>query len=397
MAVLYVTVGVFFAALKGLGVLPEMFGPSNLNWVRVHVLTIGTITQVIFGHLPGILARKLNVPARTAQETWLQWALLNGGFILIVVGILGIDPWTGSIGATLVFTAVWRLFTGLLRMWNDSGRQLRASARFFLTAPLYLLTGITMAISLQFNWWAPGGRIGTLEAHVHANVWGFLALIVAGMLFDIFPAVVRAPMARPGWIGWTYYLLNVGVMGLVIGPWVNVHLMTVGGLLIYFGGTLLLLANLVCTLKGAGRVPPAAMQMLVAYLWMIVPAFFAPFIVLAPSTVNGPAIEAAATQGLVNGWVLGMIMGAFPRLLRTRPWRADTALFTSSGEDHRDGSWISVVSLNLGVALVWGPAIFDQPGPTMVLTILGYGFIVVAWIPFLVTVWRRFSGETREA
>jgi cytochrome c oxidase cbb3-type subunit I len=398
MAVLFVTVGVYLTALKGLGVLPEMFGPSNLNWIRVHVLTIGTITQVIFGHLPGIFARKLNVPGRNLRETWLQWGLLNGGFILIVVGILGIDPWTASIGATLVFAAVWRLLAGLLRMWTESGRQLRTSARFFLTAPLYLLTGITMAVSMQFNWWSPGGRVGTLEAHVHANVWGFLALVVAGMLFDLFPAVVQAPMAKPGWISRTYWLLNLGALGLVIGPWVNVHVMTVGGLLVYFVGTLSLLANMVCTLRSAGRVPPAAVQMLVSYLWMIVPAFFAPFIVLAPSTVNGPAIEAAATQGLVNGWVLGMIMGAFPRLIRTRPWRSDSALFTGAGDDDsRDGSWVSVVALNLGVALVWGPAIFDQPGPTRWLTLLGYGFIVIAWLPFLTTVWKHFTAQAQEA
>lgn len=397
MALLYVTVGLFFAALKGLGVLPGMFAPSNLNWLRVHVITIGTITQLVFGFLPLILGRKLNVTTRADQETWFQWALLNGGFILIVVGIVGIDAWTGSLGATLVFVAVWRLLGSLLRMWTESGRKLRTSMRFYLTAPLYLLIGITMAVSLMFNWWAPGGRIGILEAHVHANVWGFLSLIVAGMLFDIFPAVVKTPMARPEWIGRIYWLLNIGALGLVVGPWINVHIITVGALLVYVVGTVLLLAILLMTLKAAGRTPPAAMHMLLAYLWMVVPAFFAPFIVLAPSTVNGPAIEAAATQGLINGWVLGMIMGALPWVMRTRPWRADTIPFGGGGDDSRDGSWLSVVALNVGVALVWGPAVFHEPGPTNWLTLVGYTFIVVAWIPFLVTVWGRFTAQPKEA
>ncbi|HYF80370.1 MAG TPA: hypothetical protein VD973_24945, partial [Symbiobacteriaceae bacterium] len=77
---------------------------------------------------------------------------------------------------------------------------------------------------------------------------------------------------------------------------------------------------------------------------------------------------------------------------------SDSALFTGGGDDDsRDGSWVSVVALNLGVALVWGPAIFDQPGPTRWLTLLGYGFIVIAWLPFLTTVWKHFTAQAQEA
>ncbi|MFZ5825635.1 MAG: hypothetical protein ACOY94_15160, partial [Bacillota bacterium] len=260
MAALYVSAGLFFAILKGLEVLPGMVAPSNLNWLRVHLITIGTITQIIFAALPAILSRRLSIPDRPVGEGWIQWALLNAGFVLAVIGLVGIEPWTASIGATLVFVAVYRLLVSIVQSWRAGGRPWRESFRFYGTAPLYLLTGIIMAVSLLFNWWAPGGRIGVLEAHVHANVWGFLALIVAGMLFDLFPAVAGGPMARPKWIGATYHLLNVGAIGLVVGPWINVHEVTVGGLLIYFVGTALLLANLVLTLLQHKKPTPAALH-----------------------------------------------------------------------------------------------------------------------------------------
>lgn len=389
MAGLYVSVGLFFAVLKGLEVLPGMPGPSNLNWIRVHLITIGTITQMIFAALPVILGRRLSIPERPVREGWIQWFLLNGGFVLVVIGLVGIDPWTASIGATLIFVAVYRLLTGLVKAWRSVGRPWRESFRFYATAPLYLLTGITMAVSLLFNWWAPGGRIGVLEAHVHANVWGFLALIVAGMLFDLFPAIAGGPMARPGWIGLTYHLLNLGAVGLVVGPWVNLHVLTVGGLGIYFVGTALLLTNLILTLFQHRRVTPSALHIILSYLWMIVPAFFAPFIVLAPHMVDGPAIEAAATQGLVNGWVLGMVMGALPRILRS--WRhPDGPLFgTDSGRE--DGCWLSVAALNLGVALVWATAVATSPLADQLLMLSGYALIAIAWLPFLRRIWRPLT------
>ena len=209
------------------------------------------------------------------------------------------------------------------------------------------------------------------------------------IFYDHGPAVAGGPMARPKWIGATYHLLNVGAIGLVVGPWINVHEVTVGGLLIYFVGTALLLANLVLTLLQHKRPTPAALHMLTAYLWMVVPAFFAPFIVLAPHTVDGPAIEAAATQGLVNGWVRGMVMGALPRMLRACR-NPDGPLFGTDG-GREDACWGSVAFLNLGVALVWGTALVTSTLGDQILTLFGYALIAVAWVPFLKRIWRPLT------
>lgn len=386
MAALYATVGLFFALLKGLSVLPEIPAISNLTWLRVHFITIGTVTQIVFAALPGIAARRFGIADRSAVAGWRQWALLNGGFILILAGLVGGEEWTATLGATLVFTAVVCLLTGLVRAGSAVGGRARESLRFYLTAPVFFLVGITMAVSLLFNWWAPGGRVGVYEAHVHANVWGFLAMLAAGMLFDLFPVLVEAPLARPQWIKRIYWLLTVGAVGLAAGPWLNLHTLTVGGLAVYVVGTAILMAELGLT-PAAGRLrPPAAFQLVLSYVWMVVPAFFAPFIVLAPGLVPAAAIEASATQGLVNGWVLGMAMGALPRLLRTRLRHPDHGLFGET-DPGADGSWVSVLALNGGVALVWLTAFFPLP----VITLAGYGLIGLAWIPFLRRIWTSLT------
>jgi cytochrome c oxidase cbb3-type subunit I len=391
MAALFVTAGLFFAVLRGLSAVPAVPAPINLNWIRVHLITIGTVTQMIFATLPGYVAGKWGLPGRSAGETWLQWGLLNGGFLLIIIGMAGMENWTATIGASLVFTAVWRLFTGIVGAWRLSGRPVRESLRFYLTAPLYLLYGIVMAAGLIWAWPAPGGRPGTLEAHVHANVWGFAALVVAGILFDLFPALTGGPMARPRWIGRTFWLLNTGAAALVVGPYINVHPVTVAGLLVYAVGTVTLVLNLILTMRANRAVSPAALHLVLAYLWMIVPAFFAPFIVFAPNLVPAAAIETAATQGLINGWALGVVMGALPTVLRSRTGARHGAPPFGADMPKVRGCWLTVAALNLGVALVWATGPLANRLPTLPPMLAGYGLIAVAWVPFLRQVWGEVA------
>ncbi|HWI50564.1 MAG TPA: hypothetical protein VNT01_00305 [Symbiobacteriaceae bacterium] len=379
MTALFLTAGLFFAVLRGLGSLPGVPGPANLNWLRVHLLTIGTVTQMIFATLPGLVARKLATGDRAPAEAWLQWGLVNGGFLLIIAGIVGVDSWTAALGATLLFSAVWRLLGGILAAFRASGHW-REGMRFYVTAPVFLLVGITMAVSLVFGWWAPGGRPGTLEAHVHANVWGFLALVVTGTLLDFFPVAAGAPLARPGWAPRIYWLLTAGCIGLIAGPWLGFHPLTVAGMVAYMTGTAILVINLVLTLTGHRRANPAALHIVLAYTWMFVPTFFAPFILFAPHLVRVPAVEAAALQGLVNGWVLGVVMGALPLVLRRE----------SDNVPDR-GSWHSVATLNAGVALIWLTAVVANPTVVTALMISGYGLIALAWIPLLRRTWAAVA------
>lgn len=380
MTALFLTAGLFFAVLRGLGSLPAVSGPANLNWIRVHLITIGTVTQMIFATLPGLVARRLGTPDRAPAEAWLQWGLVNGGFLLIIAGIVGVDPWTAALGASLLFSAVWRLLGGVLAAFRASGLRWRKTMRFYATAPVFLLVGITLAVSLVFGWPAPGGRPGTLEAHVHANVWGFLSLVVAGTLLDFFPGAAGAPLARPGWAPRIYWLLTAGCAGLVAGPWLGLHPLTVGGMVAYMTGTAILVINLVLTLTGRRRASPAALHIVLAYTWMFVPTFFAPFILFAPHLVRVPAVEAAALQGLVNGWILGVVMGALPLVLRRE----------------RDlppapGSWHSVATLNAGVALIWLTAVVANSTAVTALMISGYALIAMAWIPLLRRTWAAVT------
>ncbi len=95
---------------------------------------------------------------------------------------------------------------------------------------------------------------------------------------------------------------------------------------------------------------------------------------LAPNLIPAVAVEAAATQGLVNGWVLGMIMGALPRLLGTRCGLTGTVLFADDN-GKADGCWHAVTALNSGVALVWDTGLVTVDPARQILYIAGYALI----------------------
>ncbi len=392
MAGLYACAGLLAAALTGLGTLPGAAGSLGLSWLRVHLITVGVVTQIVFGTLPGVLARRLGVPQGPGHRRGLEWLLLNLGFALLLVGKPAGDRLWATLGAVLVLAAVAVLLQGLLQTWRRSGQPTGPGLRLYLTAPWFLLTGITLAVALFWNWPAPGGRDGILEAHIHANVWGFVSLMFAGTLLNWFPHLVGRPLAAPGWAGPTYWLLTVGAAILVAAPWLGIMPLMVGGLLPFAAGTLALVVNLLLTARAAGRWPPAAAHILLAYGWVFAPALFAPLLLLAGGTMDPARVQVVAVQGLINGWVLGVAMGAAPAVLGGHGPAAEAAAgpapepVPAAGP----GSWLSVWALNLGVALIW-VGILVSPAVQAWCTGAGYAAITMAWVPFVRAVWRSLS------
>ena len=366
-------VGLF--ALVTAGVIPPIAG---LSWVRVHLLTIGVITQAIFGTLPWLVATLRGGPPPDARITWSTWLLVNGGFATLLMSMPAGHPIIAAAGGVSVFTAVVLMLASLLLPGTRSSAGARTSLPFFLSGPAFFLVGITMALGMLLGWPAPGGYFGLIEAHVHANVWGFLALVVAGVLLDRIPALLGVPLRFSSVVPATAWLLISGAAGLVIGPWAGILPLTVLGIGVYVTGTALLLANLVGTTLVARGWTANVTHLLIAYVWMVVPAVAAPLIVFATGQLPTSRVEAAAVAGLVAGWILQIVIGAFvPGLYRTPP-----------GKVAGEGSWLSVAVLNLGVLLIWVSPLVAESAASWV-TATGYALIVVGLLPPLATLLRQ--------
>ncbi len=387
MASVYLALDVLALAAMALVTAGVIAPLPDLVWVRIHLLTIGVVVQIILGSAPGLVASKLGArpPGRLVNTT--LWLLVNASFALLLYAMPQGLSQLAAIAAGGIFLAIVLLLATLHRRGACPPVGARAGLSFFIAGPMFFLLGIFMAVSMLLGWPAPGGFFGLIEGHVHANVWGFLALIVAGFLLERIPAALGQPLRWPRLVSATALLLIAGALGLVAGPWLGVLPLTLLGIVTYVTGTALLIANLAGTALAAHRLTANIAHLLIAYLWMLVPAVIAPIILAITGKLPTGKVEAAAVSGLIAGWVLQIVLGALP--LRLRDLRGRVVGW--------DGCWGSVALLNVGVLLIWVSAFVSTIDLTSSLTVAGYALMVVASLPPVFAILKLlFIGPKRE-
>jgi cytochrome c oxidase cbb3-type subunit 1 len=390
MAGLYLSVGLL-AVVGTLGVESGALDAlPRLRWLTIHFVTIGGLTQALFGALPALVRSGAATTAATTRNRWFQWVTLNAGYPLVLLGMATGDTTTALAGATLVLVALGGLVLTVFRV-SLSGDH---SVRFFRTAPWFLVVGILAAFGMLLNRHGPGGYFGSIEAHVHANVWGFLALVAAGALLTSIPHLFGADLRYPRLRSVTYWGITAGAAGLVAGPWLARHELTMGGLAVYVVGTVALLANVVGTYRAGDRTRTRRLALVLgAYLWLAFPVPWAPLVLLFPETVPGAAIELAAIDGLVFGWMLQLAMAFLPAVVVSLGSDSHEAVPLLDGGDETVGrpSWLQIASVNVGMLALWGTAMPSLEAVAGSLTLGGYLLIAVAWGFLVVDLWTALA------
>lgn len=334
-----------------------------LRWVRVHFITLGIISQVIFGLLPFLVA-SLSQKPRPAMR-WDIWLTLNVGLVALVAGFAGVNQPMIFAGGTLIFIAAVLL---LFQLWNVRGRSAPASLKFYITGMFYLLVGIIIGTGLFLNW-SPALYIKVpLEAHIHANSWGFMSLVFAGLLVDFVPMITGRALGERKAITFIFWGMTLGAFGLVLGPWLGGDpglIPTVLGLLLHMASTIWLLVLLIRAFSQSGRLNnPGGWHLVSSYLWIAAPVVAAPLI-LTGVLQSGP-IEATAPQALIYGWVLQFGISLVPFIARR--------FFLREEHPRLGGSWWSLAAATVGSLLVWA-SIFILPVQGL---LYGIGFALYA-------------------
>lgn len=349
--------GAIDASLTNYQLIPFMGG---LKWMRLHFITLGVMTQVIFLIAPIMGARQANLPR--PKTRWDIWVLLNTGIVALVYGIPAINNNVILVGGTLVFIAVTLLAIQLWGMKKQGGAQpaerneldsTESGRRFYMTGLLYLLFGIIIGTGFWMGWPALMRMKVPVEVHIHTNNWGFLSLAFAGMIIDYYGRFTGRPLAAgKGAISAIFWLMTVGALGLVLGPWFGKLYFTVPGLLMHLAGTLWLMWAMIKPLVGSGKWTPGAWHLILAYAWILAPVLTAPVVILGLPGFSGGIVEANAPQALVYGWILQVAVAVTPYFFM-RVFRPDE-------EARLGGNWWTVIGLNLGSILLW-LGIFNEP------------------------------------
>lgn len=319
------------AALATVGISSWLLG---LRWLRVHLVTLGVATEAVFGLLPALVARRAGRPAPAFVPG--RWLLLNAGIVTLLIGIpLVRSPLIVAGGVMVMLAAVW--------LGADIDRDARSDRvescgrPFYLLALAFLVVGALVGTGLWIGW-GPLLRIATpKEAHIHANLWGFASLALAGLLVDLLPALTGRSARWPAAASIARWLMLAGALLLLVAPWVGATLPMLVGIALYAAGAVLIFVTFVVPLRRPGG--PGAALLLTAYLWILVPASALPVLLLGTATLPTTRVEAVGPSILAYGWLLQALFALLPPAFALAEHRDRGALTLG-------GTWWSWIALN---------------------------------------------------
>lgn len=172
------------------------------------------LTQALFGALPLLVATRRKIPLPAIR--WDIWATLNVGLIVLLAGIPSVNPQLIFTGGTLIFIAATLLAKQLWELRPRNAQPLSQSVKFYVMGLAYLLLGIIVGTGLWLGWSGPLRIQVPLEVHIHANNWGFLSLVFAGLIIDMMPLLGGKPLASVRTINMIYWSMALGALGLAM-------------------------------------------------------------------------------------------------------------------------------------------------------------------------------------
>lgn len=372
MAFLYIMVAVLMAlesSFSSLSLLPWFNG---MVWLRVHFITLGVLTQLVFGVSPILTAKHYGLPRPAIQ--WDVWATLNVGIILLLVGIPLISATPIIVGGTLVFISTVLLGVQLSRM-RPAANHHSPGRKFYLAGLAYFLLGILVGTGLFLGWAKPLQIVGNAkEVHIHANNWGLMSLIFAGLLVDLYPVWAKRPFANPKSITPIFWLMTLGAFGLIFGPWFDSKwFLMAPGLVLHLAATIWLLYNVIQPLRGHKEAQTIGIAHLItSYFWLLAPILASPFILFGIGALPTASIEAMAPQALIYGWVLQFGLAVVPYFFQRFLFNDENAPL--------GGTKLSFALVNLGGIALW-TGIFVEP---LQGTLHGVAYLL--WTGALITV-----------
>jgi hypothetical protein len=370
--------GAVDAASASLNLLPWFNG---LRWLRVHLITLGVTTEAVFGFLPIILASRAGRPSPpTRLDIWLT---LNAGLLTLLVGIPLVNQGIIIAGGGLIFIATALLIQQLWQLRRPSPGQSQSqpalSRRFYLVGLGYFLLGIFVGTGLWLGWNQTLGMRVPIEVHIHANNWGLLSFVFAGLITDLYPQLTGQSLAWPGSINRIFWLMFFGAFALVLGPWTGLREITAPGILMHLVATIWLLLNVLIPFRRERKALSIGfLHIVTSYIWLLAPVMVAPLVLFEVPGIPGAVIEQNAPQALIYGWVLQFSYAIVPYLF--------TRVFLHKESAKLGGSWFSLATVHLGGLFLW-LSIFISPAQAP-LHGIAYALWSASMVPFLAQLWK---------
>lgn len=395
---LFLLVGLGFALYHGLEQLHLVPRVRWMSWSHIHFVTIGGFAQLLFGMLPQLAARKMDRPRPPGWYEWLNFAGLNGAFLVVWYGRGWGDLWAFETGLITVGLLTIGLLGVVIRMAVRSDRGWNSTVALYMLSLFIFTWGLVYAWGLYGH--APfgaGGWMGLREGHVHANGWGFFGLAAIATLFDIVPRLLETDLYSDRLRTVSSWCFSVAIFPLVIGPVLGMgQTVTAPGLVLFGIGYVMYLYNLVRTYRRAETTPAIALSLVAAQFWILAPALFAPFVLFGVEWVKPAFIEDGALHFFFMGWALPIALGGLMLFGRNLPSWIEGGVGLASRVDPTDllpdgavpsvlSTWM-VILWNASILVVGVGFLYQTSDWSAYLFGAGYTALVVLWLYQLVRI-----------
>ena len=376
-SVLFLILAGFFAldsALTSFQILPWFNG---LRWLRVHMITLGALTEALFGILPALAARQAGV--KNTRIRWDTWQMLTIGLLILMVGIPLMNYVLIVSGGTLIFAAVLMLMRSLrgpAPTPRPSRKKTGLGQDFYLAGLAFFLLGILLGSGLWFGWGEALAIANSLEVHIHTNIWGFMSLVFAGLAVDLYPSWTGRNLAWPRSVQPIFWLMTLGALAAVLGPWLAINPLMALGILTQQAATVWLLANMIRPLKGTEAIQrPGIWHIITSYFWQLAIVLVTPLIVLLNPGFSAAGVEQTAPQVLIYAWMLQFGFALIPYWLRRG--------VAPHQEAALGGSWFSLFAVHAGGVFLAASILLSDYNPPLL------GFAYMLWFFSLLPVIRQ--------
>ena len=357
---------------------------NGMVWLRVHFITLGVLTQLVFGAMPILSAKHHGLPR--PKMRWDIWLSLNAGIALLLVGIPLVSSVPIITGGTLIFIATTLLLVQMtgIRAQSEKVTAITNGRKFYIAGLSYFLIGILVGTGLFTNWAGPLGIVGDAgEVHIHANNWGFMSLVFIGFFVDLYPKWAKRPLANPKAITPIFWMMTVGALALILSPWFANTTLAAMGAVLHTSANIWLLVIAIKPLRGDKPAwTPGMAQMLVSYIWLFAPLSMAPFVIFGiESVLPAKLLEATTPQALIYGWLLQFGYAIVPYFFHR--------FFLDEETAELGGTWLSFWLVNLGAVFLWA-SILIQPVRGL-LHGGAYMLWVASFIPVAIDLWGKIK------
>ena len=241
------------------------------------------------------------------------------------------------------------------------------------------MIGIILGTGIWAGWEDVLRIQGVLEAHIHAQNWGFITLVFSGLLLDLYPKFAKTSIHWPSSVKYILSLQTFAAFALVLSPWIGSVPVAVVGMLSFIIGKGILLLNIILPLRGKDK-DIGFLHIVLGYVWIFAPLLFSPFLIL-----NVPGfgyIEPNAPQALIYGWVLQVGYALIPFVLGS---------IFNSNKIKLGGCIFSVITINLGSLFLW-LSIFIRSNFEL-LQAIAYILWAISFIPIIIQSYNIVNQE----